>query len=82
MVGKSMVIGYDPVGAPTCLCKQKVEKPSQNAAQPCAKAEGCVHDDLRADTLRKGWGFRVGTWNVDSLTGRGVNWWRLWRTEK
>jgi len=20
--------------------------------------------------LRKGWGFRVGTWNVDSLTGR------------
>ena len=30
----------------------------------------CVHDDLRADKLRKGWGFQVGTWNVDSLTGR------------
>ena len=45
-------------------------KRSQNAAQPCAKAEGCVHDDLRADKLQKGWGFRVGTWNVDSLTGR------------
>jgi len=41
-----------------------------NAAQPHAKAEGCVHDDLRADKLRKGWGFRVGTWNIDSLTGR------------
>jgi len=23
-----------------------------------------------APKLRKGWGFRVGTWNVDSLTGR------------
>jgi len=56
--------------APTCLHKQEVGKPSQNAAQPCAKAEGCVHDDLRADKLWKGWGFRVGTWNVDSLTGR------------
>ena len=35
------------------------------------KAEGCVHDDPpRADKLRKGWSFRVGTWNIDSLTGR------------
>jgi len=47
-----------------------VGKPSQNAAQPCAKAEGFVHDDPRADKLRKGWGFRVATWNVHSLTGR------------
>jgi len=31
---------------------------------------GRVNDYLRADGLRKGWGFRVGTWNVDSLTGR------------
>jgi len=23
-----------------------------------------------ADKLWKGWGFRVGTWNIDSLTGR------------
>jgi len=23
-----------------------------------------------ADKLWKGWGFRVGTWNVDSLMGR------------
>jgi len=47
-----------------------VGKPSLNAAKPYAKAEGCVHDDLRADKLWKGWGFRVGTWNIDSLTGR------------
>jgi len=61
----------DPVGAPTCLRKQEVGKPSLNAAQPCGKAEGCVHDDPpRADELLKGWSFRVGTWNVDSLTGR------------
>ena len=66
MVGKSTIVGYHP----TCLCKQEVGKPSQNAAQPCAKAEGCVRDDLRADKLRKGWGFWVGIWNVDSLTGR------------
>ena len=46
-------------------------KPSLTAAQPYAKAEGCLHDDPpRADKLRKGWPFRVGTWNVDSLTGR------------
>jgi len=31
---------------------------------------GCVYDDLRADKLQKGWAFWVGTWNVDSLTGR------------
>jgi len=48
-----------------------VGKPSQNAAKTDAKAEGCVHDDPpRADKLRKGWSFRVGTWNIDSLTGR------------
>ena len=28
------------------------------------------HSDLRADGLQKGWQCRVGTWNVDSLTGR------------
>jgi len=32
--------------------------------------QSCVNDDLGADRLREGWGFRVGTWNVDSLTGR------------
>ena len=42
----------------------------RNAAQPHPKAEGCVHDDLWADKLWKHWGFRVGTWNIDSLTGR------------
>jgi len=54
MVGKSTIIGHHPVGALTCLRKHEVGKPSQNAAQPCAKADGCVHDDLRADKLRKG----------------------------
>ena len=30
-----------------------------------------VYDDpYRGDELRDGWAFRVGTWNVDSLTGR------------
>jgi len=70
MANKDMTFGYYPVGTPTCLRKQEVEKPSWNAAQPCARAQGCENDDLRADGLRKGWQFRVSTWNVDSLTGR------------
>jgi len=51
------------VGAPICL--QEVRKPSHNASQLSAKAEGCVHDKMQ-----KGWRFWVSTWNVDSLTGR------------
>ena len=70
MMACSNIFGFNPVGTPTCLHKQEVGKPSLNAAQPDAKAEGCVHDDPpRADKLRKGLSFRVGTWNVDSLTG-------------
>jgi len=45
-------------------------KPSWNATQPCARVQSYVNDDLRADGLQKGWGFWVGTWNIDSLTGR------------
>jgi len=63
-----MTFGYHSVGAPTCLHKQKVGKPSQNAAQPCARVQHCVTEDLRADGLWKVWGFRVSTWNVDSVT--------------
>jgi len=71
MMARNTIFGFNPVGAPTCLCKQEVGNPSLNAAQPDAKAEGCFHDDPpRADKLRKGWSFRVGTWNIDSLTGR------------
>jgi len=70
MMARINIDGYHPVSAPTCLRKQQVGKPSLNAAKPHAKAEGCVHDDLRADKLRKGGSFRVGTWNIDSLTGK------------
>ena len=74
MMACNNIFGFNPVGAPTCLCKQEVGKSSLNAAQPDAKADGCVHDDPpRADKLRKGWAFRVGTWNIDSLQGRSVN---------
>ena len=55
MMACNNIFGYDPVGAPTCLLKQEVGKPGPNAAQPDAKAEGCVYDDSpRADKLRKG----------------------------
>jgi len=69
MANKDMTFGYHPVGTPTCLCKQ-VGKPSRNKAQPCTGVQSYVNDDLRADGLQKGWGFRVSAWNVDSLTGR------------
>jgi len=61
MANKDMTFGYYPVGAPTCLHKQEVGKPIRNTAQPCARVQGYVNDDLRADGLRKGWGFRIGT---------------------
>jgi len=55
MAYNNIDFGYHPVGAPTCLRKQEVGKPSLNAAQPYAKAEGCVHDDPpKAEELRKG----------------------------
>ena len=66
MANNDMTFGYHPVGASTCLCKQEVQKPSQNAAW----VHGYVKDNLRADGLWRGWGFQVSTWNVDSLTGK------------
>ena len=51
---------------PHAYANMRWGNPSQNAAQ----LSGCVHEDQRADKLQKVWGFWVGTWNVDSLTGR------------
>jgi len=59
-----------PVLSSFCSRKSRRWQPSWNATKPCARVQSCVSDDLRADGLRKGWGFQVGTWNVDSLTGR------------
>ena len=70
MTARNNIVGFNPVGAPTYLHKQEVGKPSQNAAQHCAGAECCVYDDRKTDKLWKGWGCRVSTWNIDSLTGR------------
>jgi len=66
MANKDTIFGYHPVGSPTCLCKQEVGKLSQKAAQHSARMQGYVNND----GLWKGWGFWVGTWNFDSLTGR------------
>ena len=38
MAYNNIDFGFNPVGAPTCLRKQEVGKPSLNAAQPYAKA--------------------------------------------
>jgi len=80
---KDTIFEYHSVGTPTCLCKHEVGKPSQNAAQPCARVHDCVKNDLRVNGLWKGWGFWVGTWNVDSLTDRaGEVLEALWRAFK
>jgi len=34
------------------------------------KVQCCDHDGDKLDTLWEGWASRVGTWNIDSLTGR------------
>jgi len=39
---KNTIVGYHPVGVPTCLCKQEVGKLSQNAAQLCAQANNPI----------------------------------------
>ena len=70
MMAKINIVGYHPMGASTCLRKQEEGKTSPNAAQPDAKADGCVHDDLRADKLRKGWGFREYSWWRGSVVER------------
>jgi len=57
MANKDMTFEYHPMGAATCLCKQEVEKPSLNAAQPCARVQGYANDNVRADGLQKGWDF-------------------------
>jgi len=59
------------VGVLTCLHKQEVGKTSQNEAQPCARVQGYVNDNLRADGLWKGWGFWVSTWNVNKIGRAG-----------
>ena len=53
-------IGLDPVGDPHAYVNRRWGNPA--GTQPYAKAEGCVYEDpSRADGLRKGWPFRIGT---------------------
>jgi len=70
MANKDMIFGITPWAPPHASANRRLEKPSWNAAKPCARAHGYVNDDLRADGLWKGCGFLVGTCSVDSLTGR------------
>ena len=63
-------VGSAPWVLPHAYDKQEVENARPTVAQHCAKANRCVHDGKKPDKPQKGWVFRVGTWNVDSLTGR------------
>ena len=63
-------MGITPTGAPTSAQTGGGETQLECGTILGARAQGCANDDLRADGLRKGWGFWVGTWNVDLLTGR------------
>jgi len=62
-------IWVSPRGCPHMPMQTGGGEVSWNPAQPRGRAKGCVNDDLTADGLRKCWGFRVSTWNVDSQTG-------------
>ena len=67
-------IGLDPVGDPTCLRKQKVGKPSRNAAQSYAKAEGCVYEDpSRTEDCGKAGPFGLVPGMLTHLQGDQVN---------
>ena len=73
MAYNNIDFGFNPMGAPTCLCKQ-VGKPSLNAAQPCAKAGGCVHDDPpRSDKLRRAGSLGLVPGMLTHLQGDQVN---------
>jgi len=61
------------MGTPTCLCKQEVGKPSQNTAQLCAKAKGCVHEELRLINCGKAGDFGLVPGTLTHLTEQ-VNW--------
>jgi len=63
-------VGSAPWVLPHAYDKHEVENARPTVVQHCAKAKRCVHDGQKPDKLHKGWVFRVGTGNVDSLTGR------------
>jgi len=63
-------IWVSPCGHPQMPMQTGGEETQLEHSTTCARVQCCVNDDQRADGLRKGWEFRVGTWNVDSLTGR------------
>jgi len=62
-------VGITPWVPPHADANTRWGNPARTQHNPVL---GCrvVNDDLRADGLWKRWGFRVSTWNVDSLTVR------------
>jgi len=72
MMAYNNVIGLDLMGARTCsYVKRRWENPAGMQHSPMLS---CVYEDpSRADELRKGWSFRVGTWINALLQGDQVN---------
>jgi len=64
-----MTFGYHPVALPHTYANRRWGNPARTQHNPVLGGR-VVNDDLKADGLRKSWGFWVGTWTVDSLTGR------------
>ena len=69
MACKNTIVGYHPVGAPHTYVNRRWGNPARTQHNSVLR-QRVVHEYLRADKLRKGWGFQVSTWNVDSLTGK------------
>jgi len=65
-----MLLGLTLWAPPHAYVNRRWGNPAGTQHSPMLRQKA-VHEDLsRADGLRKGWPFRVGTWNADSLTGR------------
>jgi len=56
--------------------------PTQTGGEEILLECSCVNHYRRVDGMRKGWGFQVSTWNVDSLTGRAGEVVEAWSDRK
>ena len=65
------IVGYHPVGAPHAYANRRWGNPARTQHSALLPATYIpVYNDHKTDKLWQGWGFRVSTWNIDSLTGR------------
>ena len=70
MANKDITFGYHPWAPSHAYANRRWVNPAGTQHNPMLWRRVMLIMTLKADGLQKGWGFRVGTRNVDSLTGR------------